>query len=111
MLVNDQKSRGLASMRATVSVPLPIPATAITSSQGTRPASAAMTTISTHTVITCPSMRRVLATRSCCEYDCAVMKILLVLEADILCEGHFAVYQPKEGVVKYIQHYLEHYGP
>ena len=39
------------------------------------------------------------------------MEILLSLEADILCEGHFGVYQPKEGVAKYIRHYLEHYGP
>jgi glyoxylase-like metal-dependent hydrolase (beta-lactamase superfamily II) len=38
------------------------------------------------------------------------MQKLLALEADILCEGHFGVYQPKEGVAKYIRHYLEQYG-
>jgi glyoxylase-like metal-dependent hydrolase (beta-lactamase superfamily II) len=35
---------------------------------------------------------------------------LLALEADILCEGHFGVFQPREAVAKYIRHYLEHYG-
>ena len=35
---------------------------------------------------------------------------LLALEADILCEGHFGVYQPKEKVAAYIEHYLEQYG-
>jgi glyoxylase-like metal-dependent hydrolase (beta-lactamase superfamily II) len=38
------------------------------------------------------------------------MQRLLALEADILCEGHFGVYQPKESVAKYIRHYLEQYG-
>ncbi|OGP56335.1 MAG: Zn-dependent hydrolase [Deltaproteobacteria bacterium RBG_13_52_11] len=38
------------------------------------------------------------------------MQRLLALEADILCEGHFGVYQPKEGVAAYIEHYLEQYG-
>ena len=37
------------------------------------------------------------------------MERLLALEADILCEGHFGVYQPKENVTKYIQHYLVQY--
>ena len=38
------------------------------------------------------------------------MQRLLALEADILCEGHFGVFQPKESVAKYIRHYLEQYG-
>ncbi len=38
------------------------------------------------------------------------MAKLLALEADILCEGHFGVYQPKDRVAAYIQHYLETYG-
>jgi glyoxylase-like metal-dependent hydrolase (beta-lactamase superfamily II) len=37
------------------------------------------------------------------------MERLLALEADILCEGHFGVYQPKESVTEYIKHYLEQY--
>jgi glyoxylase-like metal-dependent hydrolase (beta-lactamase superfamily II) len=37
------------------------------------------------------------------------MERLLALEADILCEGHFGVYQPKENVREYIRHYLEQY--
>jgi glyoxylase-like metal-dependent hydrolase (beta-lactamase superfamily II) len=37
------------------------------------------------------------------------MERLLALEADILCEGHFGVYQPKENVAKYIGHYLVQY--
>jgi glyoxylase-like metal-dependent hydrolase (beta-lactamase superfamily II) len=37
------------------------------------------------------------------------MERLLALEADILCEGHFGVYQPKENVAEYIRHYLEEY--
>jgi glyoxylase-like metal-dependent hydrolase (beta-lactamase superfamily II) len=37
------------------------------------------------------------------------MERLLALEADILCEGHFGVYQPKENVTEYIRHYLEEY--
>jgi glyoxylase-like metal-dependent hydrolase (beta-lactamase superfamily II) len=37
------------------------------------------------------------------------MKRLLALEADILCEGHFGVFQPKENVAAYIEHYLEQY--
>jgi hypothetical protein len=34
---------------------------------------------------------------------------LLDLEADILCEGHFGIFQPKEKVRKYIERYLEEY--
>ena len=37
------------------------------------------------------------------------MKKLLALEADILCEGHFGVYQPKEKVRRYIEGYLARY--
>jgi glyoxylase-like metal-dependent hydrolase (beta-lactamase superfamily II) len=37
------------------------------------------------------------------------MERLLALEADILCEGHFGVYQPKKSVTEYIRHYLEQY--
>jgi hypothetical protein len=33
----------------------------------------------------------------------------LTLEADILCEGHFGIYQPKENVAEYIRHYLAEY--
>jgi glyoxylase-like metal-dependent hydrolase (beta-lactamase superfamily II) len=38
------------------------------------------------------------------------MEMLLSLEADILCEGHFGVYQPKKNVAEYIRHYLEEYS-
>ena len=38
------------------------------------------------------------------------MAKLLALDADILCEGHFGVYQPKDRVAAYIEHYLEQYG-
>jgi glyoxylase-like metal-dependent hydrolase (beta-lactamase superfamily II) len=38
------------------------------------------------------------------------MEKLLSLEADILCEGHFGVYQPKGNVAEYIRHYLEEYS-
>ena len=34
---------------------------------------------------------------------------LLELNADILCEGHFGIYQPKEEVKDYIERYLEEY--
>jgi len=34
---------------------------------------------------------------------------LLELNADILCEGHFGIYQPKEQVKDYIERYLEEY--
>lgn len=37
------------------------------------------------------------------------MERLLALEADILCEGHFGVFQPKENVAAYIRHYLDIY--
>ena len=38
------------------------------------------------------------------------MQRLLTLEPDVLCEGHFGVYQPKEQVSAYIEHYLEAYA-
>lgn len=38
------------------------------------------------------------------------MERLLILEADILCEGHFGIFQPKENVSKYIARYLKNYG-
>jgi glyoxylase-like metal-dependent hydrolase (beta-lactamase superfamily II) len=38
------------------------------------------------------------------------MEKLLALKADILCEGHFGVYQPNEKVTEYIERYLEEYG-
>jgi len=34
------------------------------------------------------------------------MEKLLTLEADILCEGHFGIFQPKERVAAYIRRYL-----
>jgi glyoxylase-like metal-dependent hydrolase (beta-lactamase superfamily II) len=37
------------------------------------------------------------------------MRTLLALEADILCEGHFGIYRPKNKVRDYIEHYLEEY--
>lgn len=37
------------------------------------------------------------------------MRILLDLEADILCEGHFGIYSPKDKVRDYIERYLEEY--
>ncbi|MGB5217277.1 MAG: MBL fold metallo-hydrolase [Smithella sp.] len=37
------------------------------------------------------------------------MQKLLALDADILCEGHFGIYQPKERVRSYIERYLEEY--
>ena len=37
------------------------------------------------------------------------MKTLLALEADILCEGHFGIFQPKEKVQDYIRKYLRQY--
>lgn len=37
------------------------------------------------------------------------MKALLTLNADILCEGHFGIYQPKDRVREYIERYLEEY--
>ncbi|MDR2019039.1 MAG: MBL fold metallo-hydrolase [Syntrophobacterales bacterium] len=38
------------------------------------------------------------------------MKTLLALKADVLCEGHFGVYQPNRKVTEYIERYLEEYG-
>lgn len=37
------------------------------------------------------------------------MHLLLELDADILCEGHFGIFQPKERVREYIERYLEDY--
>ena len=37
------------------------------------------------------------------------MQILLALEADILCEGHFGIFQSKETVKDYIRKYLRQY--
>ncbi len=37
------------------------------------------------------------------------MQTLLALDADILCEGHFGIYQPKNKVRAYIERYLEEY--
>ncbi|UCE75432.1 MAG: MBL fold metallo-hydrolase [Methanomassiliicoccales archaeon] len=39
----------------------------------------------------------------------ASMQKLLDLEADILCEGHFGIYRPKEEVKKYIEGYLRRF--
>ena len=38
------------------------------------------------------------------------MNMLLSLEADILCEGHFGVYRTKPRVTEYIESYLEQYA-
>jgi len=38
------------------------------------------------------------------------MEKLLTLGADILCEGHFGIYQPKENVERYIKKYLKNYS-
>jgi len=38
------------------------------------------------------------------------MQKLLALRADVLCEGHFGVYQPNSRVTDYIEGYLEEYG-
>ena len=37
----------------------------------------------------------------------ASMKKLIELKADILCEGHFGIYQPSIEVERYIQYYLD----
>ena len=37
------------------------------------------------------------------------MQTLLALEADILCEGHFGIFQPKNKARAYIERYLEEY--
>lgn len=39
------------------------------------------------------------------------MQKLLELEADILCEGHFGIYQPAEEVNKYIKDYMKQNRP
>jgi hypothetical protein len=38
------------------------------------------------------------------------MRKLLDLEADILCEGHFGIFQTKDRVREYILRYLKEYG-
>jgi glyoxylase-like metal-dependent hydrolase (beta-lactamase superfamily II) len=38
------------------------------------------------------------------------MEKLLALRADILCEGHFGIFQPKENVENYIKGYLRNYA-
>ena len=38
------------------------------------------------------------------------MEDLVALKADILCEGHFGIYQPSDKVTDYIERYLEEYG-
>ncbi|OPY71577.1 MAG: Metallo-beta-lactamase L1 precursor [Syntrophorhabdus sp. PtaU1.Bin002] len=38
------------------------------------------------------------------------MKDLLALKADVLCEGHFGVYQPNKSVTEYIERYLDEYS-
>lgn len=38
------------------------------------------------------------------------MKLLLDLKADILCEGHFGVYEPKGKVQEYIESYLKRFS-
>jgi glyoxylase-like metal-dependent hydrolase (beta-lactamase superfamily II) len=37
------------------------------------------------------------------------MEILIALQADILCEGHFGIFQPKDKVEQYIRKYLKQY--
>jgi len=37
------------------------------------------------------------------------MQTLLAINADILCEGHFGIYQPNDNVRDYIERYLEEY--
>ena len=38
------------------------------------------------------------------------MEKLLALDADILCEGHFGIFQPKENVKRYIKGYLNNHS-
>jgi glyoxylase-like metal-dependent hydrolase (beta-lactamase superfamily II) len=38
------------------------------------------------------------------------MQTLLSLKADILCEGHFGIYQPNSAVTAYIERYLDEFG-
>jgi glyoxylase-like metal-dependent hydrolase (beta-lactamase superfamily II) len=40
----------------------------------------------------------------------ASMEKLIALEADVLCEGHFGVFQPNKKVTEYIEQYLDEYG-
>lgn len=40
----------------------------------------------------------------------ASMEQLIALNADILCEGHFGIYQPNKKVTAYIERYLDEYG-
>ena len=40
----------------------------------------------------------------------ASMQTLLALDADILCEGHFGIYQPGNRVRDYIERYLEEFA-
>lgn len=40
----------------------------------------------------------------------ASMQRLLELKADILCEGHFGIYQPNKKVTDYIERYLDEYA-
>ena len=37
------------------------------------------------------------------------MRMLIALEADILCEGHFGIFQPRDKVEQYIRSYLRQY--
>ncbi|MEM3466125.1 MAG: MBL fold metallo-hydrolase [Candidatus Jordarchaeales archaeon] len=41
---------------------------------------------------------------------CDSMKLLLSLNADILCEGHFGIYTSPEKVKAYIERYMKMYG-
>jgi glyoxylase-like metal-dependent hydrolase (beta-lactamase superfamily II) len=38
------------------------------------------------------------------------MEKLIALEPDILCEGHFGIYEPKERALRYIRGYLDRYA-
>ena len=38
------------------------------------------------------------------------MKKLIDLDFDVLAEGHFGIYRPKDRAVEYIKSYLSHYG-
>jgi hypothetical protein len=38
------------------------------------------------------------------------MKKILALEPDILCEGHFGIFEPKEQAAAYIHRYLRMNG-
>jgi len=38
------------------------------------------------------------------------MERLIALESDILCEGHFGIFQPRDKVEQYIRGYLKQYG-